>query len=52
VLPAHDLGIRKGFQITYRTRQLPAPERILTQGRRWRPFRTIASWYLWRAVDM
>ena len=51
VLPAHDLGIRKGFQITYRTRQLPDPERILKHGRRWRPFRTIASWYLWRAVD-
>jgi 3-methyladenine DNA glycosylase/8-oxoguanine DNA glycosylase len=52
VLPALDLGIQKGFQITYRTRRLPSPERILRHGRRWRPFRTIASWYMWRAVDM
>lgn len=51
VLPAVDLGIRKGFQRTYRTRGLPAPERVLRDGRRWRPWRTVASWYLWRAAD-
>jgi DNA-3-methyladenine glycosylase II len=52
VLPATDLGIRKGFQLTYRTRALPEPERILTHGRRWAPWRSIASWYLYRAVDL
>jgi DNA-3-methyladenine glycosylase II len=51
VLPAHDLGIRKGFQLTFRTRGLPLPARVLRHGRRWQPYRTIASWYLWRAVD-
>ena len=51
VLPIHDLGIQKGFQITYRTRQLPKPDRIERHGERWRPFRTVASWYLWRATD-
>jgi 3-methyladenine DNA glycosylase/8-oxoguanine DNA glycosylase len=52
VLPIHDLGIQKGFMITYRKRRLPKPEAILKYGERWRPYRTIASWYLWRAVDL
>jgi len=51
VLPVHDLGIQKGFRLTYRTRQLPKPDRIERQGERWRPFRSVASWYLWRATD-
>lgn len=51
VLPIHDLGIQKGFQLTYGTRQRPKPERIARQGERWRPFRSVASWYLWRATD-
>ncbi len=52
VLPAHDLGIQKGFAITYRKRKHPEPEAILKFGNRWRPYRTIASWYLWRAADL
>lgn len=52
VLPAHDLGIQKGFALTYRKRKHPKPEVILKYGERWRPYRTIASWYLWRAVDL
>lgn len=52
VLPAHDLGIQKGFALTYRKRKHPKPEAILKHGERWRPYRTIASWYLWRAVDL
>lgn len=51
VLPVADLGIQKGFRIAYRTRKLPDPARILRHGRRWQPYRTIASWYLWRATD-
>lgn len=51
VLPVHDLGVQKGFQIAYRTRKLPSPDRLLRHGRRWRPYRTIVSWYLWRATD-
>ncbi|MEK6687385.1 MAG: cysteine methyltransferase, partial [Gemmatimonadota bacterium] len=51
VLPVADLGIQKGFRIAYRTRKLPDPSRILRHGRRWQPYRTIASWYLWRATD-
>ncbi|MGV3771398.1 MAG: DNA-3-methyladenine glycosylase family protein [Verrucomicrobiales bacterium] len=52
VLPIHDLGIQSGFRYTYNLRQLPKPERIHKHGERWRPYRTTASWYLWRAVDL
>lgn len=52
VLPADDFGIREGFRITYGLRQRPTPKQILAHGERWRPYRTIASWYLWRAVEL
>jgi 3-methyladenine DNA glycosylase/8-oxoguanine DNA glycosylase len=52
VLPVADLGVRKGFQITYRSRELPDAARLLKQGERWRPYRSVASWYLWRAVEL
>lgn len=51
VLPAKDLGIQKGFQIVYGHKKAPKPQFILQHGERWRPYRSIASWYLWRAVD-
>jgi len=51
VLPIHDLGIQKGFQIVYGHKKTPKPDFILKHGERWRPYRSIASWYLWRAVD-
>ena len=51
VLPATDYGIRKGFQRAFRTRGLPTPAQVLRRGERWRPYRTVASWYLWRALD-
>jgi DNA-3-methyladenine glycosylase II len=51
VLPIHDLGIRKSFQIVYGHEDVPKPQAILEYGERWRPYRSIASWYLWRAVD-
>ena len=51
VLPATDYGIRKGFRLAFRSRGLPTPAQILRRGEKWRPYRTVASWYLWRAVD-
>jgi len=51
VLPVLDLGIRKGFQIAYRKRKPPEPEPLARFGQKWKPFRTTAAWYLWRAVD-
>jgi 3-methyladenine DNA glycosylase/8-oxoguanine DNA glycosylase len=52
VLPAHDYGIRHGFKLAYRKRSLPTPKDLERHGEKWRPFRTVASWYLWRAVDL
>jgi DNA-3-methyladenine glycosylase II len=51
VLPVHDYGVRKGFQHAFRTRALPEPETVAKRGERWRPYRTVASWYLWRALE-
>jgi len=51
VLPAHDYGIRKGFQRVYGHKDVPKPQAILEHGERWRPYRSIASWYLWRALE-
>ena len=50
VLPATDLGIRKAVQALWGLDQLPSPERVLRIGRKWSPYRTIATWYLWRSL--
>ena len=52
VLPATDLGVRKGFQLSHGGRKLPEPKKLLRYGERWRPYRSVASWYLWRANDL
>ncbi len=52
VLPATDLGVRKGFQLSHGGRKLPEPKKLLLYGERWRPYRSVASWYLWRANDL
>ena len=51
VLPIHDLGVRKGFQLAYKKRKLPTPEQLERFGRKWKPYRTIATLYLWGAAD-
>ena len=51
VLPINDYGIRKGFQHIYGLEDEPKPQAVLEHGERWRPYRSIASWYLWRAVE-
>jgi DNA-3-methyladenine glycosylase II len=52
VLPATDFGVQTGFQLTYRKEALPKPKELLAFGERWRPFRSVASWYMWRAVHL
>ena len=52
VLPVDDYGIRNGFRIAYAKRKLPEPKALARYGERWAPYRTTASWYLWRAVDL
>ncbi|MFZ1803289.1 MAG: DNA-3-methyladenine glycosylase [Nitrospira sp.] len=51
VLPVDDFGVRNGFRIAYRRRSMPTPKHVSRYGERWRPYRTVASWYLWRAAD-
>jgi len=50
VLPVDDYGVRKGFAIAY-NRDLPSPKELAAFGERWKPYRTVASWYLWRVVE-
>jgi DNA-3-methyladenine glycosylase II len=50
VLPADDFGVRKGFTRAYGLAELSKPKAILARGDIWRPFRTVASWCLWRAA--
>jgi DNA-3-methyladenine glycosylase II len=52
VLPATDYGVRKGFARAFGRRELPTPKALLSHGERWRPFRTVASWYLWRVLEL
>jgi 3-methyladenine DNA glycosylase/8-oxoguanine DNA glycosylase len=50
VLPVDDYGVRKGFAAAFKT-ELPTPRALAERGERWRPWRTVATWYLWRALD-
>lgn len=52
VLPIHDYGVQKGFALTYAKKQIPKPRELAKFGERWRPYRTVASWYMWRAVQL
>ena len=49
ILPATDLGVRKGFRLSHGGAELPAPKTLLRYGERWRPYRSVAAWYLWQA---
>ncbi len=51
VLPVDDFGVRNGFRIAYGLDEMPKPKELLAHGERWRPHRTVAAWYLWRAAD-
>ena len=61
IFPVTDYGVRKGFALTFqrlpKTRavaaaDLPKPERMLRRAAKWKPYRSVASWYLWRACDL
>jgi DNA-3-methyladenine glycosylase II len=51
VLPVADLGVRKGFVLTYRRPAMPTTAELTEHAERWRPYRSVASWYMWRALD-
>ncbi|TLY05289.1 MAG: DNA-3-methyladenine glycosylase 2 family protein [Thaumarchaeota archaeon] len=50
VLPVHDLGLRKGVQMAFSLSELPKPKEVEKLGERWRPYRSIATWYLWKSL--
>ena len=52
VLPIDDFGVRQGFMRTYGLRTAPHPKVLALFGERWKPYRTIAAWYLWRAAEL
>jgi 3-methyladenine DNA glycosylase/8-oxoguanine DNA glycosylase len=52
VLPLTDLGVRKGFGLMFRKSRLPEAAVMIRRGERWRPYRSVASWYLWRALEL
>ena len=51
ILPVTDYGVRKGFALTYKLKDLPTAVELLAHGEKWRPYRSIAAWYLWRSLD-
>ena len=51
VWPVHDYGVRKGFAKTFGRRKLPTPKQLMKFGEKWRPYRSVAAWYFWRALD-
>jgi DNA-3-methyladenine glycosylase II len=51
VWPVDDYGVRKGFAKTFAKRKLPTPKQLMKHGEKWRPYRSVAAWYFWRAVD-
>ena len=52
VLPVADYGIQKAMQRAYGMRKLPKPDRMRKIAEAWRPYRSIACWYLWRSLDV
>jgi len=52
VWPVTDLGVQKGFAKTFGKRKLPNPKQLEKIGKKWRPYRSVAAWYFWRACDL
>lgn len=52
VWPVDDYGVRKGYAKTFRKKELPKPKELLAIGEKWRPYRSVAAWYFWRALDL
>jgi DNA-3-methyladenine glycosylase II len=61
VLPVTDYGVRKGYALTFMkipksralaAEDLPKPDVVFKRGQKWKPFRSVATWYLWRACDL
>jgi DNA-3-methyladenine glycosylase II len=51
VLPELDLGVQNGIRKAYRVRKAVTPKDVIRRGEKWRPWRSVGSWYMWRVVD-
>ena len=51
VFPVTDLGIQKGFKLFFQLDEIPKPDKMIEKAESWRPYRTLASWYLWRLIE-
>jgi len=51
VLPVDDFGVREGFRVAYGRRTRPTPKALRAYGERWKPYRSVAAWYLWRVAN-
>ncbi len=51
VWPVNDLGVQKGYAKTFGKRKLPTPKQLFRLGEKWRPYRSFAAWYFWRALE-
>jgi len=51
VLPVGDFGVRTGYRVAYKKRDMPKPKALLAFGEKWKPHRTTAAWFLWCAAD-
>lgn len=52
VLPVDDLGLRQGVQQVYGMRKIPTAERLKLLARPWQPYRSVATWYIWRRPNV
>lgn len=52
VLPVDDFGVRKGFAKMKKLAELPKPKELAAYGEKWKPYRSVAAWYMWRAAEM
>jgi len=52
VWPVDDYGVRKGYAKTFRKRKLPTAKKLFAIGEKWRPYRSVAAWYFWRALEL
>jgi DNA-3-methyladenine glycosylase II len=52
VLPVGDYAVRKGYALAYNLKEMPKPKELELYGERWRPYRSVASWYMWRVLEL
>jgi DNA-3-methyladenine glycosylase II len=52
ILPVGDLGLRMGVRDAYGLKELPTPDEVTALAEKWKPYRSVATWYMWRSRDI